>query len=484
MISRYLSFVLPVIIICAQSPFAEHVGSPAGITQDSAARPPAVSDEALLTAVEWRAFRFFWEQTDSFTGLTLDRAWNRGPKHAYTVASIASTGYALSALAVGVKHGWIDSGAAYRRALLTLRFVLGKLPNVHGWCYHFIDWRTGERQWSSEVSTIDTTLLMEGALVAGRFWKGTEVERLANSVYDRADWTWVRTNDGSKPRKLTVSHGWTPERGFISSEWDQYCESMSLYLLGLGSRTNPLPRGSWAAWGRNVVEYGGMKTLAGGPIFMHQMAHGYFDFRDSRDSLGWDYWVSSTQATLINRQFCIDQMKTSKTYAPNVWGINANDYPDGYKAFSAPGDEDGTVSPTGAIASVTFTPELSKAAAQAIYRQFGDKLWGRYGFGNAFNVDRNWYDQDVIGIDLGMAMIAIENHRTGLIWRLMSSQPAIRRAWKRAGFRRTSETRPRLLYRNVIHGNPSSIHHERHLQPPRFALDQKSHPPHAPSSAT
>ncbi len=407
---------------------------------------PRLNDNELLTEVQKRAVRFFWERSDPLTGLTNDRARNFG-EDTYTVASIASTGYALTALPVGVKHKWLKRDKAYERALLTLKFLYEKMPQVHGWFYHFIDGKTGERVWNSELSSIDTVLLMAGVLVCGQYWKGTEVERLANALFDRVDWTWMRTNGGESPQKLVVSMGWSPEKGFIPNNWDTYCELMTLYLFGMGSKTDPLPAESWKAWKRNVVEYGGRKTLAGGAIFMHQMAHGYFDFLGFRDSEGWDYWVVSQEATQINRQFCADLASKRKSYAFDVWGINANDFPDGYKAFSAPGDEDGTISPTGAISSVLFLPKESIGCLRTIYSRYGHHIWGRYGFSNAFNVDRNWYDPDVIGIDLGMALVAIEDSRSGMLWHLMARHPAVQKGWTKAGFHRTRESRPRPLYR-------------------------------------
>jgi hypothetical protein len=407
---------------------------------------PALNDDQLLDEVQHRAFRFFWEKSDPQTGLTNDRAKNTGEDD-YTVASTASTGYALAALPIAVERKWITRQEAYDRALLTLRFVHDKMPNTHGWYYHFIDKRTGARVWNCELSSIDTCLLISGALTCGQYFKGTEVEQLANTLYDGMDWTWMRTNGGTQPEKLFVSMGWKPEDGFIKANWDTYCELMTLYLLGLGAKHDPLPADSWTAWKRDVVEYKGHKTLGGGPIFFHEMAHAYYDFHNRRDSLGWDYAVSASEGIWINRQYCLDNRDKRKTYAPDIWGLNADDYPDGYKAFAAPGDEDGTVSPTGALAAILFRPDWALAAGHAMLTRYGDKIWGRYGFANAFNVDRNWYDPDVIGIDLGMALIAIEDHRTGLIWRLLASHPATAIALKRAGFHVTHEPSPRPLYK-------------------------------------
>ncbi len=408
---------------------------------------PPLKGEALLTEIQRRAFRFFWEQSDPITGLTNDRAKNRPGKEDSNVASIASTGYALASLALASEHGWIKREDAYRRALLTLRYLNEKFPQEHGWFYHFIDKHTGERVWKSELSSIDTGLLVIGALTCGRYWAGTEVERLSNTLYDQVDWKWMRTNGDAKPNKLLLSMGWRPETGFMENDWDHYCELMFLYLLGMGAKQNPVPPEAWSVWKRNEVEYGGRKTLAGGPIFLHQMAHGYFDFKRQRDSLGWDYWAVSREAILMNRQYCVDRIGKRKTYALEVWGLNASDGPDGYRAYGVLDDEDGTVSPTGAAAAILTDKKLALSAVEAIYARYGDKLWGRYGFGNAFNVDRNWYDEDVIGIDLGMALLAIENSRGGKVWHLLGSHEAVKRGWKAAGFHPTSEPEPRPMHR-------------------------------------
>jgi hypothetical protein len=409
----------------------------AAVALVSAAPSPArcaPSASELLTEVQRRACLFFWQKADPSTGLTNDRASNLGPDDTYTVASTASTGYMLASLPIAVEHKWIPKQQAYDRAKTCLDFLYNKLPNVHGWYYHFIDKHTGERQWKCEVSTIDTTLLVEGALTCGQYFRGTDVQKLANAIYERLDWQWALTNDGARPQKRVVSMGWKPEDGFIASNWDSYCELMSLYILGMGAQSNPLPADCWDAWKRPVYTYGGLTTLAGGPIFLHQMAQGYYNFHHRKDRLGYDYWTTTVNATKINRQFCIDNMSKHKGYSPSVWGLNACDGPDGYNAFGVPEPQDGTVCPTGAIASLPFTPDLSTAAAVAMREQYGDKIWGRYGFSDSFNVDRSWYDQDVIGIDLGMAMIAIENARTGLVWKLMASHPSTRRGMEAAGF--------------------------------------------------
>ncbi len=359
------------------------------------------SDKQLLEEVQRRAVRFFWEKADPTTGLVNDRAQNFGEDNE-TVASIASTGYGLAALPIAVEHGWLGRSEAAARARTTLRFLL-TMPNEHGWLIHFVDRHTGQRVWGSEYSTIDTALLLAGA------W---------------------------------------PETGFIPNNYADYSEAILLYLLEMGAPVRHLPLAVWDGFERPLQTYAGMEWLKAGPIFIHQMPYGYFNVRDQRDRLGFDYWASSTNAMKIHRQYCIDHAADRQTYAQGFWGLNASDGPDGYVAYGISGDpDDGTVSPTGAICSITFTPELAIAAARSVYEKDQGALWGNYGFANAFNIDRNWSSSVVIGIDLGMALLAIENYGSGLIWNLMNSLPSTAPALAAAGFHPTVEPEPRAVYR-------------------------------------
>lgn len=397
----------------------------------------AFLSDPLLTEVERRAFRFFWEQASPKTGLVKDRARNLGSADNYTVASIASTGYALAALPVAVQHRWITPQQGYLRAIKTLRFVVNKMPNVHGWYYHFIDMNTGERVWNCELSSIDTALLLLGALSAGQYWPGTEVQRLANLLYSRLDWGWMLTNGGTQPNKLVLSMGWKPESGFLKANWDSYSEGIMLYLLGIGAPQHPLPKDSWFAWKRTRFTYDGLTAFIGGPIFLHEMPYEFFDLQGWKDAQGWNYWQSAYNGVKMNWLFCKDHQKERKTYAAGMWGLNACDSPDGYNAFGVPEPEDGTVSPTGAIAAILYLPEQACTIAHEMKTKFGARLWGRYGFSNAFNLDRNWFDKDVIGIDLGMVLLGVEDARTGLEWKLIAKLPSTKRAWQTIGFKRT-----------------------------------------------
>jgi hypothetical protein len=408
---------------------------------------------ALLDEIQQRAVLFFWEQADPNTGLVNDRAGNFAEDN-YTVASIATTGYGLAALPIGVERGWLGSTVAAERARITLRFLLG-MPHQHGWMVHFVDKQSGEQAWNSEYSTIDTALLLAGVLACSQYFQFSDITAMSDELYRRLDWWWVLTNENTQPEKRVVSHGWRNGIGFITNNYVDYSEAVLLYLLGLGAPENPLPDSAWEAFERPLHVYAGLDWLRAGPVFIHQMPYGYFSVPNQRDRLGLDYWTASTHAMKINRRYCQYRARKRKTYAEGFWGLNASDGPDGYKPYGVLADpkdptsslEDGTVSPTGAIASIIFTPELAISAAHAFRDKDEGALWGKYGFANAFNVDRRWHSPDVIGIDLGMALLAIENHRTGLIWSLMRQLTSVQRALAAAGFYGVTEPEPRPVQR-------------------------------------
>lgn len=388
-----------------------------------------------------KAVRYFWEQTEPSTGLTRDR----GPLHPGTkenngnISSIASTGYALASYAIGAERGWLNRNEALDRARLTLNTVLTKLEGRNGWYYHFVDWKTGKREWNCELSSIDSGLLFAGMTVAERGFRDREYSRLCKQVLDRIDWKFFMTLDGKKPDGLFFSMGWKPESGFLDHYWSSFNELMFLYLLAY-THNPDMPVASWQQWKRPEIEYKGLKMLVGGPLFLHQMSQGFFDFKNYRDSLGYDYWIEGYNATLGNRLYCIENPKGMKGYSENIWGLSACDIPTGYGAKGAPGwiDDDGTLAPAAAVASVIYTPELSIKAAEAFKKQY-PKSYGQYGFTTGINPTKNWQSPDVIGIDIGQMLLNIENHRDGLVHRWMMSDPKVIAAYRKIGMRKTNE---------------------------------------------
>jgi hypothetical protein len=394
-------------------------------------------DEIFLDELQHKAFLYFWEQTDPATGLTKDRAGNfadgdRG------IASMAATGFGLTALTIGESRGWISREAAYARALTTLRQLRFRQAHVQGWFHHFVDASTGEPTPGSEVSSIDTALLLAGALTAGRHFAGTEVSTLAQEIYERVDFPWMMTDGGAKPDERTLSMGWTP-KGFIAARWDAYSEHQILYMLGLGSPTHPLPAASWRAWKRPES---GAPTQASGPLFTHQYSQLWLDLRGWKDD-GQDYFARSVEATFAHRDAAVAARKDHAAYGPNCWGWTACDGPEGYRAYGAHpggGEHDGTIAPAAAGGSAAFTPELSVAALRFMKEQYGDRIWGRYGFADAFNADPRWKEKfnaeglwrspDAVGIDQGAILLAVENARSGGVWKKFMDTDSARRAFE------------------------------------------------------
>ena len=446
-----------------------------------AAPTAAYRDDPFLDTLERRTFDFFWETTDPRTGLAHDRYPTR------SFSSVASVGFALTAYPIGVERGWITRAQARDRVLTTLRFFAsapqGPAPagvtGHKGFFYHFLDFERGHRFAQVELSTIDTSLLLGGALFCREYFDGAdaaeqEIRRLADSIYARVDWRWALD------RQPTVSMGWRPDpaqhqdaRGFITSRWQGYNEAMLLYVLALGSPTYSLEPAAWEAWTRTYKwdRFHGQEFVQFAPLFGHQYSHVWIDFRGIRDAYmrerGIDYFENSRRATLSQRAYAIANPGGWRGYGENVWGLTASDGPldstlviDGrrrtfhtYWARGAGTDEindDGTIVPTAAGGSIAFAPEIVVPALKRMRAEYGDDLFGRYGFLDAFNptlrtagprlqhgriVDgKAWFDGDYLGIDQGPIVAMIENYRSDLVWRTMRKSPYVVRGLCRAGF--------------------------------------------------
>ena len=429
---------------------------------------------ALFDDIQARTFRFFWEVYDPGTALVPDRHPSRSP------SSIAAVGFALTAYPIGVERGYVTRAQAAARVRAVLRFFdeapQGPEPEgrsgYRGFFYHFLDMRTGHRAAPAvELSTIDTTLLLAGALFCQSYFDRAEgdepaIRELAERIYSRVEWGWAAR------RPPIVSMGWRPEVGHYESEWRIYDESMILYVLALGSPSHPLPDGAWREYtaGRRLEEYRGQAHVNFAPLFGHQYSHVWIDFRgivdDSMAAKGLDYFENSRRATLAQRAYAIANPGGWRGYGANVWGLTACDGPDGkavvngravefwgYSARGAASGEerdDGTIAPTAAIASLPFAPEVVVPAVVEMHRAYGAHLYSAYGFLDAFNPSvpdgtpvkqgrvvpgAGWFDTDYLGIDQGPILAMIENHRTGLVWRVMRRNPHVQRGLFRAGFR-------------------------------------------------
>jgi hypothetical protein len=395
-------------------------------------------DHDFLNGLEQACFLFFWEQANPQTGLVKDRC-NVRTNDTSVAGSVASTGFGLTALCIGHMRGFVSYSDARLRIVQCLSFLWHKLPTHRGFFFHFANINTGERVWDSEVSSVDTAILLCGILTCKQhFSRDKDIVQLAHAIFDRVEWSWL-----SEDTSL-LSHGWTPEFGFIPSRWDFYSELMMMYLLGMGSTSHPLSSDAWFAWKRTVFNYDGLKFIGSfAPLFVHQYSQAWFDFRNKRDRYT-DYFYNSIIATDVHRLFCLSLNEKFPDYSNALWGITASDSERGYVAWGGPpatGPIDGTIVPCAAGGSLPFLPAATMRVLRTIHDHYPN-AWSRYGFVDAFNPLTNWYDTDVIGIDVGITMVMAENARTGFVWETFMKNPEAKRGMEIAGFKSYTPTGP------------------------------------------
>lgn len=442
-----------------------------GLAQTRAGALPAFYEE-----VEHRTFRWFWTAVNRKNGLVPDRF----PSHSFS--SIASIGFALPSYAVGVERGWCSRSEARDLTLTTLQYLWtapqaadrNGVSGYKGFFYHFLDMDAGTRFRDVELSSVDTTILLMGALFAGEYFSRQdpgerEIRRLAAALYDRADWNFFRSDGRS-----AISMGWHPEQGLIPANWVAFNEGMFVNILALGSTTHPGPADLWKQWTARYPDFwrgkGPTRRLAFAPLFGHQYSHIFIDFRGIRDAVmreaGFDYFENSRRETFANRAYCISNPMGWRGYSDKIWGLTACDGPGdfrlvyngtvrqfyGYSARGPIGEpdgrDDGTLAPTAALGSLPFAPEIVVPCAEALLGQ--PRLFAEYGFKDSFNpsftyrgmalesgtVDplTGWVAKDHLGIDQGPILLQAANYRDDFVWRYMRRVPAIRRGLKRAGF--------------------------------------------------
>ncbi len=396
-------------------------------------------EQKFLDDYAKRCFRYFWEQSNPHTGLCMDRARMNGDPSGGNVGSAASTGFGLTAVCIGASRGWISKAQARTRVAATLHFLWARAVHDHGWYYHFMDASTGVRRMNCEISSVDTAFLLAGVLTSAEYFStDREIRLLAKQIFERVDFTWMLAGN-----PLLLSHGVQPGSGFINLRWSSYSEASILYLLGIGAPRRPLSPDSWYAWSRPKITYDRWTFVTGGALFTHQFSHAWIDFRHQIDGdpSNVDYFLNSQIATFAHRDFCISLRSRYGDYGPNMWGITVSDSPTGYVSWGGPpydGPINGTLVPCAAAGSLMFAPQICLPVLQAMHDTYGDKVYQRYGFTDAFNPNWNdkklWVNQDVIGIDVGIALLSIENLLTGNVWRWFMRNQYIQTGMERVGF--------------------------------------------------
>jgi hypothetical protein len=446
-----------------------------GETRAARPDPPALAAAAptFLDTLQERTFRYFWNLTDPHTGLTPDRAPAR------SFASIAATGFALTAYPIGIERGYVRREDGRRRVLTTLRFLWtapqDSTPHgptgYRGFFYHFVDPETGQRFEDVELSTVDTALLMAGVLFVQSYFDRPEaaedsVRALAESLYARVDWKWLQV------RPPALAHGWKPGSGFLPWDWRGYNEAMILQVLALGAPRHAVGPETWTDWCSTYAwgEFHGQEHIGFAPLFGHQYSHVWIDFRGIRDAYmrgrGIDYFENSERAVRSQQAYAVANPMGWASYGERCWGLSACDGPvDGtfaihdqkreFHTYWARGasfnrvSDDGTLCPSAVAASLPFAPEIVLPALDWMRQMYGTHLFSTYGFLDAFNPTfqldvrirhgkvvpgLGWFDTDYLGIDQGPILAMIENHRTRLVWEVMRRNPHIVRGLRAAGF--------------------------------------------------
>ena len=360
------------------------------------------------------------------------------------IASIASVGYGFAALVIGVERKWITYKKAYEKANKTLDTFINNMENINGFYYHFVNMKTTKREWNSEISIIDTAIFICGALLVGEYFGG-KIKEKAELLYQRINWNWYTDENQNQ-----FYMGYSPEKGFWG-HWDMYAEQLMLYILGVASPTYPIDKTMYDSIKKEKMDYSNIKDIIYtycGTLFTYQYSHAWIDFRGLKDKDGIDWFDNSVKATLANREYCIKNSNKFKTFNKDSWGLTAcvgpKGYSGGYGAMPAMANldkqNDGTISPCGAIGSIVFTQEYSIKAVENYYNNFS-KLWCKYGFKDAYNLDMNkhWYSKECIGIDKGISMIMIENYFTGLIWKYFMKNKYVKKGLELLEFTKDKE---------------------------------------------
>jgi hypothetical protein len=390
-----------------------------------------VSDTRLLDELQRASFDFFWNEADPNTGLVRDRA-NADGGDTRRMGSIAATGFGLTALCIAHRRKYLSGDECVQRVRRTLRFLARDAPHVHGFLYHFVDLRDGTRFAGSEVSPIDTAILLCGVLTCREYFKDDEaIRKDATQIYERVEWPWAL--DGGN----TFTLSWTPELGFNPLRWDSLSECTMLYLLAIGSPTHPVSPLCWHAVARPHLVYRNYRYISTpAPIFVHQFPHAWFDFRSKRDEYT-NYFENSVSAVRAHRQFCMDLSPQFRSYSENLWGITASDSCNGYVAWGGPplqGPVDGSIVPAAAAGSLPFLFQESIAVLRNLRLQYGERIWKRYGFVDAFNPMTGWSDSDVVGIDVGISLLMAENAQDEFVWKTFMQNREAQAAMQKCGF--------------------------------------------------
>ena len=405
-----------------------------------------LTDSELLDVVQKQTFNYFWDFAHPVSGMARERS-NEAYNYGNEVVTTGGTGFGIMAVIVATKRNWIARDTAARFLLKMVNFLL-KANSYHGVFPHWMDGATGKTipfsRKDDGADLVETSFLFEGLLCARQYFNADN--RTENDLRNRINWMWNDiewdwfTRDG---RDVLYWH-WSPNNGWaMNFPVRGFNECLIMYVLAASSTHYPVSASVYhRGWAQSNFFKNGKKfygyTLPlgfdyGGPLFFSHYSFLGLCPKGLTDEYA-DYWEQNQNHTLINHAYCVDNPKKFKGYGEDCWGLTACDTYDGYNAFS-PTNDMGTIAPTAALSAFPYTPEFSMKALKHFYYDLGDKIWGEYGFADAFNETKNWYAKSYLAIDEGPIITMIENYRSGLLWNLFMSCPEVKGGLTKLGFK-------------------------------------------------
>ncbi len=410
---------------------------------DSTAKFPQISDSALLTLVEQQTFSYFWDLGDPTSGMARERASG-------TTVTTGGSGFGVMAMLVAVQRNFISRADALNRIMTIVNFLTTKASTYHGAFSHWLNGTTGATiPFSTQDNggdIVETSYMMQGLLCARQYFNSTtdpteiSLRTEINNLYNNVNWNWYRQNGQN-----VLYWNWSPNYNFaINVQVQGWCEALITYVLAASSTVDSfaIPKivydDGWAHNGgmKNGSSYYGVPLplgpTDGGPLFFAHYSFLGINPNGLSDAYA-NYWTQDTAHARINYLYCVANPGRFNGYSSSCWGLTASDEQNGYSAHS-PTNDDGVISPTAAISSLPYTPTESMNALRFFYYTLGDKIWGEYGFIDAFNLSGLWFDNDYLAIDQGAEIVMIENYRSGLLWNLFMSCPEVQQGMKNLGF--------------------------------------------------
>ncbi len=406
----------------------------------------AGNDDELLTTIQKQTFRYFWDFGHPVSGLARERS--NTEHYGHEVVTTGGSGFGVMAIIVGIERKFITYAQGVDRVLKIVSFLAYQADRYHGVWPHWINGETGKTisfsQKDNGADLVETAFMFQGLLAAHQYFSGdTEEEKQVRSRIDKlwreAEWSWF--TKGGEP---VLYWHWSPDYGWeMNHRIRGYNECHIAYILAAASPTWPIDKVvydiGWAgapAFKNGKSFYGITLPLgpdSGGPLFWAHYSYLGLDPRGLQDEYA-NYWEQNMNYTLINRQYCITNPFNYEGYGEKCWGLTASDGDRGYSAHS-PRNDRGVIAPTAALSSFPYTPEYSMEVLKYLYYELGDKMWGEYGFKDAFNIGAGWYADSYLAIDQGPIIIMIENYRTGLLWKLFMSHPDVKQGLSRLGIK-------------------------------------------------